>query len=146
LNYDLIETQRPGHAFEIVRDTPTGKYDAFVTISGDGLIHESINGAMNRSDHKQFLAQTSFGFIPAGTSNGLYASIADFGGEKDDIKSAAFVVAKGRSTKMDITKLNMEYYPNTPLYMFLSLNYAFIADTDINSEWMRSIGTLRYTL
>lgn len=47
---------------------------------------------------------------------------------------------------MDITKLDLEYYHKEPLYMFLSLNYAFIADTDIESEWMRSLGTLRYTL
>jgi hypothetical protein len=64
---------------------------------------------MSRPDAAKFLARTSFGFIPAGTSNGLYASIASFGEEKDSIKSSAFVIAKGRSTKMDITKLDLEY-------------------------------------
>ena len=46
---------------------------------------------------------------------------------------------------MDLTELTLEYDVKK-FYMFLSLNYAIIADTDINSEWMRSIGTLRYTL
>jgi sphingosine kinase len=67
------------HAFDIVNKAKLGQYDAFVTISGDGLIHESVNGAMNRPDWFQFLKTTSFGFIPAGTSNGLYASIANYG-------------------------------------------------------------------
>ena len=30
--------------------------------------------------------------------------------------------------------------------MFLSFNYAIIADTDINSEWMRNLGSIRYTI
>ena len=78
---------------------------------------------MSRSDSEDFLSKTSFGFIPAGTSNGLYASIAAFGQEKDSIKSSAFVIAKGRSTKLDITKLDLEYYHKEPLYIFSSLYF-----------------------
>ena len=100
---------------------------------------------MHRPDAEQFINQTSFGFIPAGTSNGLYASVADLGTERDCVLSAAFVIAKGRNTKMDLTELTMQYDDNK-LYMFLSFNYAIIADTDINSEWMRNLGSIRYTI
>jgi len=40
----------------MVRDElQLGEYEGIITISGDGLIHEIVNGIMNRKDHKQFL-------------------------------------------------------------------------------------------
>jgi len=46
-----------------------------LTISGDGLIHESVNGAMSRPDKDELLESLTFGFIPAGTANGLHKSV-----------------------------------------------------------------------
>jgi len=46
VHVEMIETQRANHATEILRNVQIGMYDAFVTISGDGLIHEAINGVM----------------------------------------------------------------------------------------------------
>ena len=109
VDFQLIKTDRAQHAYEIVSNLQIGEFDGILTISGDGLISEVFNAALHRSDSIAFLKATAFGFIPAGTSNGLYASVADHGGERDCILSAAFVVAKGRTTKMDLTELTMEY-------------------------------------
>jgi sphingosine kinase len=39
------------HAYDIVKDElQVGEYDGIITISGDGLIHEVVNGAMSRPD------------------------------------------------------------------------------------------------
>ena len=39
------------HAYEIVKDEiQLGQYDGILTISGDGLIFEAVNGAMSRAD------------------------------------------------------------------------------------------------
>jgi len=47
----LKETERAGHAFDILKnEVQPGQFDGIMTISGDGLIHESINGAMSRPD------------------------------------------------------------------------------------------------
>jgi diacylglycerol kinase family enzyme len=43
---EVVVTARPYHATEIVKNANPGYYDAFITISGDGTIHESINGAL----------------------------------------------------------------------------------------------------
>jgi sphingosine kinase len=46
-------TERPKHAFEMVKTIESG-YDLIVTVSGDGLAHEVINGLMMRDDWETF--------------------------------------------------------------------------------------------
>jgi sphingosine kinase len=150
LEITLQETQRQGHAYDILKnEVQPGQYDGIMTISGDGLIHESINGAMSRPDKEQLLANMSFGFIPAGTGNGLHKSVSFQFDEKEGILSAAFAVAKGKTCQMDLTELEMEYdqnEENSKLYMFLMLSWAIISDCDINSEVIRWAGPPRFTL
>jgi len=58
-------------------------------------------------------------------------------------------VSKGRTVKMDLTELEMEYSQNEEnkkLYMFLMLAWAIISDCDINSEVIRCVGPPRFTL
>lgn len=84
------------HAHEIAKSELTpGEYDGVITISGDGLIHEVVNGAFSREDRNEFLEKTTFGFIPAGTANGLVQTILDHNGEVFGIQNAAFLIAKG---------------------------------------------------
>ncbi len=59
------DTTHRYHAKEIARDLNIRQYDAIVSISGDGVLHEVVNGLMERPDavvaHKLPL-----GAIPAG--------------------------------------------------------------------------------
>ena len=84
------------------------EYDAVVTVSGDGLIHEVVNGIMRRSDAFDFLKKVTIGCIPGGTANGLVKSILDEGGEEYGVKEAAFLICKGQSLKMDLTQYDGE--------------------------------------
>lgn len=99
---------------------------------------------MQRADREEFMESIAFGFIPAGTSNGLHKSVMDFAGEVDGIHTAAFTCAKGRKTKMDLTELTLEYQPEKKVYMFLCMCWAIVGDVDLNSEFMRNIGELRF--
>ena len=39
------------HAFDVVKDELSiGQYEAIISISGDGIIHEIVNGIMARPD------------------------------------------------------------------------------------------------
>lgn len=148
IEVELKHTERRNHAFEIARDEiQVGQYDGIMTVSGDGLIHETINGFMSRPDRDECLNNINMGFIPAGTANGLHKSVTNQFNEKDGIHSAAFATAKGRTTKMDLTELELEYWQNEPrkkLYMFLAMQYAIVADCDINSEVLRCMGNPRF--
>lgn len=77
LKIELKQTERRLHANKITNKLNIDDYDGLITISGDGLMHEVINGAMCRADRELFLNKITFGFIPAGTGNGLVTSILD---------------------------------------------------------------------
>ena len=51
----------------------------------------------------------SLGFIPGGTANGLVMSILKYTNEEYSIETAAFIVAKGRTMRMDLTEIEGEY-------------------------------------
>ena len=93
-----MKTKHAGHAYDICKNQiGVGQYDGVVFISGDGLIHEGINGVMSRKDKDKFLQKTTFGFIPGGTSNGLIKSILSQHNEECDALTAAFKITKGES-------------------------------------------------
>ena len=66
VEHTLIETERPLHAADIGESFDISKFDALVTISGDGLFHELLNGIMKRADWRKVLS-IPIGIIPAGT-------------------------------------------------------------------------------
>jgi sphingosine kinase len=80
VSYSLLLTEYAGHAAEVAR---TAKFveaiDVIVIVSGDGLLHEVLNGLAERFPTHQlfmkFLKTVSFALIPAGTSNGLSSSL-----------------------------------------------------------------------
>ena len=121
IDYELTETQHAGHAGEIVRDQISpGQFDAIITVSGDGLIHEIVNGLLRRSDWNRrvevegkgkvrFKDILTLGAIPGGSGNGFIKSLLWRGNEEYDITVAAFRVLKQRAVEVDLTELSMEY-------------------------------------
>lgn len=89
--------------------------------------------------------KTSIGFIPGGSANGLVKAVLDYSGEDYSVENAAFIAAKGRSTRMDLTEIEAEYQ-REKIYSFLSTFWGIIADCDINSEHLRCLGPARFTL
>ena len=91
------------------------------------------------------MESTTISFLPGGTSNSLVKSVLEEAGENYGIEEAAFLIAKGRKDHMDLTKIDCEY-EEQPVFSFLCLMWAIIADCDINSEHLRWMGHSRQTL
>jgi sphingosine kinase len=142
----VIMTERAGHAYDLVnKELKPGDFDGIVTVSGDGLIHEVVNGLYRRPDAITIMASTAIGFIPGGSANGLVKAVLDFAGEEFSVENAAFIAAKGRTTRMDLTEIECEYQKDK-VYSFLSTFWGILADCDINSEVLRCIGSARFTV
>ncbi len=71
---DVLTTQRAGHGYEVGKTLVLGHYDGIVTASGDGLLHEVVNGLMAHSQWAEAI-KTPIGIIPCGSGNGLAVSI-----------------------------------------------------------------------
>ena len=77
LDVEMMPTQRAGHATEIGQTLELGKYDAVVTASGDGLLHELMNGLMAHERWQEAI-KTAIGVIPCGSGNGLAACVGSW--------------------------------------------------------------------
>lgn len=93
--YDTLLTQRQGHAGELCQGlggelrSGTCKYQVIVCVSGDGMLHEAINGLIRGyepdSAHdkhqpgspviRELFTRVSMGIVPAGSGNGVAHSI-----------------------------------------------------------------------
>jgi sphingosine kinase len=64
-----LDTTHGGHAKEIGRNLPL-EYDAVASVSGDGLIHELLNGFKDHNDPVRAFS-IPLAPIPAGSGNAL---------------------------------------------------------------------------
>uniref|UniRef100_A0AAY4ANB8 sphingosine kinase n=1 Tax=Denticeps clupeoides TaxID=299321 RepID=A0AAY4ANB8_9TELE len=79
ISYNLIQTERQNHARELIREISLPEWDGIIIISGDGLLHEVINGLMERPDWEQAI-KTPVGILPCGSGNALAGSINHYAG------------------------------------------------------------------
>ena len=47
LNYDLVQTEYPGHAIELAQEAIKSGYNILVAMGGDGTANEVLNGIMH---------------------------------------------------------------------------------------------------
>ncbi|XP_017045554.1 sphingosine kinase 1 [Drosophila ficusphila] len=150
--YDLQITTHPQYAKEFVRTRKDllDRYAGIVVASGDGLFYEVLNGIMERMDWRRVCRQLPLGIIPCGSGNGLAKSVAHHCNEPYEPKPilhATLTCIAGKSTPMDVVRV--ELAPRDKhfvMYSFLSVGWGLIADIDIESERLRSIGAQRFTL
>ena len=75
-------------------------YDLLVCVGGDGTVHEAVNAVMKLE------IKPKIAYIPAGTCNDAANSL----GLKKNIKRTLKTILKGCSAKMDLFKINDEYF------------------------------------
>ncbi|XP_020818653.1 sphingosine kinase 1 [Drosophila serrata] len=152
VQYDLQITTHPQYAKEFVRTRKDllERYSGIVVASGDGLFYEVLNGLMERMDWRRACRELPLGIIPCGSGNGLAKSVAHHCNEPYEPKPilhATLTCIAGKSTPMDVVRVEIaardKHYV---MYSFLSVGWGLIADIDIESERLRSIGAQRFTL
>ncbi|CAG8638153.1 14622_t:CDS:2 [Funneliformis mosseae] len=141
--YDVTMTEFSNHANnakEVVKNLNLKAYDAIVTVSGDGIIHEIINGLLSRDDALEI--DIPIGTIPAGSGNAL--SICLLGNDHGvSVTHATLNVIKGVPMKIDtcsVTQGNEKYFA------FMTLNYGILADGDISTDHLRWMKNFRFFL
>ncbi|XP_023324996.1 sphingosine kinase 2 isoform X2 [Eurytemora carolleeae] len=143
--FKLLLTTKPNHAREVIAHQDLSEWGAIVAVSGDGLIHEMINGLFERKDWSSSF-KTPFGVIPGGSGNGLARSLAYHRKEvhdRDGVFQNTLAVIRGENKPIDLVCVETK---EGPIYSCLSIGFAFMADVDIESECLRFIGDLRFPL
>ena len=112
-----------------------------VCVGGDGMIFEVINGIMDRENGEEICKLISIGIIPAGTGNGIAATL----GFANDIEDAIVRVVRGRSNALDVMRIHQDDNPRLGfVYCCLQASYGMMPDVDFDSEKLRWLGELRF--
>lgn len=104
--YELVSTERPGHARELAREAARAGYLPIVAAGGDGTVSEVVNGLADAAVDEQPLGP--LGILPVGTAN----DIVDTLGIPRDLGAAARVLAHGRARLMDLGQVSGRLFVN----------------------------------
>lgn len=138
MRVEVLPTTHAGHAREHASRLNIDDYDAFVTMSGDGLLHEVLNGLMSRPDWQHAISTKQLGIMPTGSGNGMAKTL-----EIDHVLAAALAVVKGHTLPLDLAGYRQ---PNgAPFFGHLVTMWGLVADIDIESEVYRWAGPARFT-
>ncbi|XP_045842463.1 sphingosine kinase 1 isoform X2 [Meles meles] len=148
VSFRLMLTEHRNHARELVRVEELGRWDALVVMSGDGLMHEVVNGLMERPDWETAVRKPLCS-LPAGSGNALAASLNHYAGyeqvtNEDLLTNCTLLLCRRLLAPMNL--LSLQTASGLRLFSVLSLAWGFIADVDLESEKFRRLGEMRFTL
>ena len=68
-NYEVLVSEYPGHAYDVVRRENLARWRGVVAVSGDGLVAEVFRGLFDRADWQDSLAHLAVSAVPVGRRN-----------------------------------------------------------------------------
>lgn len=99
VEFDMERTSGPGDATRIARAAAVSGYDVVASMGGDGTANEVVNGIADTS--------TALALVPVGTGNDFSAAI---GLPKGDVAAACRAIARGRTRRVDLCRVNDRYF------------------------------------
>lgn len=169
IDIEVLETLRPMHAWEYCQNLlPESCFDIIASCSGDGLLHEIVNGLCLNPRTRELFERCSVVPIPGGTSNALAACLHIF-----KPMDAAVTILRGVPQAVDLLEFrsrsshpsdgNLHHQAQNedrrnlstdggaasvppPRYGFLMASVGFISDCDLGTEDLRWMGGLRNTV
>ncbi|GMM56088.1 sphinganine kinase [Maudiozyma humilis] len=140
---DIAYTKYARHAMDIARDVDLDKYDTIACASGDGIPYEIINGLFQRADRVAAFNKLTVTQLPCGSGNAMSISCH----WTNNPSYAALCLVKSIESRIDMMCCSQESYAaEFPRLSFLSQTYGVIAESDINTEFIRWMGPSRFEL
>lgn len=131
LDYDVVFTSEPGEGVFLAKAGVAKGFQVLVAVGGDGTINEVIRGIIEAGNSHQ----VKLGVIAAGTGNDLIRTL----GIPADVKKAVQVLKNAREEKIDLGKINGDYFINT---VGIGFDGAVAYEINTNVKWLK--GTLAY--
>ncbi|CDF88740.1 related to Sphingoid long chain base kinase 5 [Zygosaccharomyces bailii] len=140
---DIAYTKYACHAVDIARQVDVDKYDTIACASGDGIPYEVMNGLYQRADRAKAFNKLAITQLPCGSGNAMSVSCH----WTSNPSYATLSLVKGVESRIDLMCCSQpSYYESSPRLSFLSQTYGVIAESDINTEFIRWLGPARFEL
>lgn len=104
LNFDLVRTERAGHAIELAEQAVYDGFDIVVAVGGDGTNNEVVNGLMKAASKGK---EAVMGTFSAGSGSDFTYNV----GAPKDLKEACLKIKEGRTRRVDIGKFKTDKHP-----------------------------------
>lgn len=114
-DYEIVFTEYPGHATEIVKEHVGKEQCRVYSVGGDGTVNEVVNGLIG--------SNSTLAVIPAGSGNDFLKSIY----EDDAYESIVSRTIRGIEKPIDVVKVNDRYCANVSS-MGLDAESAYMAN------------------
>jgi lipid kinase, YegS/Rv2252/BmrU family len=105
-DYEIRETQRPGHATELAKAAVNEGFDVIVAVGGDGTMRETALSVVH--------TDRVLGLLPCGTGNDYARAV----GIPTDAESAVDILLHGQNKVVDAGQANDEIFFNVAGYGF----------------------------
>lgn len=102
LDFDLVHTERKGHAIELTKQAVTEGYEVVAAAGGDGTTNEVINGVVSATDGKG-KNTCAVALFPTGSGNDFSFNA----GVPGDFREVCSLIAKDQTRIVDIGKVTM---------------------------------------
>ncbi|GEK58219.1 sphingosine kinase [Marinococcus halophilus] len=130
-NVTIRYTEKAGDAKDLAQQACEQRFDALVTLGGDGTVNESVNGLAEQPH------QPAFGFLPLGTVNDFARALQ----LPLDPSEAIEVIRQQHTIPVDIGKVDRTYFMNV-----LAIGAIAEAVYDVSPEQKSAFGPLAYVL
>ncbi|TIA72521.1 hypothetical protein E3P92_02180 [Wallemia ichthyophaga] len=138
VDMQVLEYKR--HAFDIAKALEL-EYDAVVCVSGDGILHEVLNGFLHHQTPSEAFKMPLCP-VPGGSGNGI--SVCVLGAEDGlDLSIAALNAAKGDAIPLDLFSI---WQDGKRTLSYLTQAAGLMASIDIGTENLRWMGDTRFTV
>ena len=120
LSFDLVRTERPGHAIALATAAANDGFDVVVAAGGDGTTHEVVNGLMAASGAaSNGNVAGTLGVIPVGSGSDFANAV----NVPPDLEGACRQLARGQARLVDICQVTVDDQP--PRYFDNTVNIGF---------------------
>jgi len=151
LEYQVFITEQDKRVPQYLNEANLENLDKFrsiVVVSGDGLLHEAINTLLSRSDWQKSI-RLPLGIVPTGSGNGMAYTLVSQSYPNPPSSQEAVRLCCQQALQTDVSELDLvkiQYGTGSELWSFLSLGWGLLSDIDVDSDWLRLLGELRFTI
>lgn len=105
LEVDPVLTEHAGHGIDLAREAAEKGYRNFISVGGDGTIHEVLTGLLRHSDASGAdLGEFTLAVLPYGTGNDwIRTSLIP-----RDMAEATHCIIEGKTSREDIVRMTFE--------------------------------------
>jgi len=132
-SFELVQTNRPGHAIEIARQVTANDYEAIAAVGGDGTVNEIVNGLIQAAGDSP--TKVPMGIIPVGSGNDFaYMMLRNDPG----IQEACERLVKGQNKLVDVGIVTIDGENGSSTSYFANgLGIGFDAQVTIESRQIK---------